>query len=919
MNSEKKPIPSENSSNSKRINLNITGMTCANCALKITNTLQTLPGVTKANVILPTESAVVEVEGNVTNIDSILKSVSEIGYRASISKFTYAPINTLSETKIKKLELTLRQNPGIHSISYDPEKNELKITFNSGEISENQLFKLIQEEGIEGKKSQGVIEQERESHQNEIKYRKKLLLFSIIFSTPVVILSELMMLTMVFHPIMQELNYLLFGLTTLIQIVVGSFFYKSAYKSLKANATNMDVLIALGSATAYIYSVFITFTNGHMHAFYGESVLILSFILIGKLLESVAKGRTTEAITKLIEMGASTARIERDGMEIEVDIDAVDLNNVVIIRPGEKVPVDGTIIEGKTRIDESMITGESISVKKEPGDIVIGGTINQNGLIKVKVDKIGSDTMLNRIIEMVRNAQTEKPPLQRLADKIGTIFVPVVILIALITFAYWYWIANLGFETAILNFVTVIVISCPCALGLAIPTAVMVGTGQGAKSGVLIKGGESLEAIHKINHIAFDKTGTLTVGKPQVIEIVPLNDTTEEKLLYYAYTVENGSEHPLAQAIVQYSQQKNIQLGKVEDFENFPGTGVQGTVDGQKISIGKLSLANEKKIDLSMMESIITDFQSKGHTVIIVLKNNLPIGLFSIADKLKPYSKSVLQKLKQMKIEPFIITGDHERTAKAIANQLGIENYFAEVLPSQKLLKIEELQQRPNAIVAMVGDGINDAPALTKADVGIAIGTGTDVAIESADIVLIQGDLRNLIASIILSRKTYLKMKQNLFWAFIYNLIGIPFAAGVFYYLLGFFLPPGLASLAMAFSSVSVVLSALLLKRLDLSKIKDQLKEEDIISESTASNLKNQNTMVMDLNQTSEEDNMSGKLVCSECGYEIPLPKHCGRDMILQGDHLICWMNLPQEQGGLGIECGSQAIPNHHGKPMLIK
>jgi Cu+-exporting ATPase len=813
-------------------------------------------------------------------------------------------------------------------VAYVQEKQELKIIFNSGEISENQILKKIREYGVEGKKSQGVLDQERETHKAEIQQRKHLLLFSIIFSTPVVIISELMMFTDLFHENMHDINYFLFAITTLIQIVVGSFFYKSAYKSLKAKATNMDVLISLGSATAYIYSTYITFW-GHGHTFFGESVLILSFILLGKYLESLAKGRTSDALTKLIEMGASTARIVKNGQVLDVDIDEVDINDILVVKPGEKIPIDGTIIEGKTRIDESMITGESISVKKETGDIAIGGTINQNGLIKIKVDKIGNDTMLNRIIEMVRNAQTEKPPLQLLADKIGTIFVPVVILIAIVTFAYWYWIAQIGFEIALLNFTTVIVISCPCALGLAIPTAVMVGTGQGAKSGLLIKGGESLESIHKINYIAFDKTGTLTVGKPQVNQIVPLGKITENQLLYYAMGLERGSEHPLAQAIVQYAEQQGIKPGLVVDFENHPGTGVEGKIDGEKITIGKLALTTERNIPLDMSNDIIEEMQNRGHTVVIALKNNAPIGLFAISDQLKPHAKAVVSTLRSMKIEPFLITGDHQRTAKAISDQLGIKNYFAEVLPSQKLLKIEELQQRPNAVVAMVGDGINDAPALTKADVGIAIGTGTDIAIESADIVLIQGDLRNLITAIVLSRKTYLKMKQNLFWAFIYNLIGIPFAAGLFYGLLGFFLPPGLASLAMAFSSVSVVLSALLLRKLDLNRIKDGIKTPTTeIQDGTP---QSEPSPIFSTTQSENETEMhghmemeggtasGGKLVCQECGLEQPLPKHCGRDMLpdpKRADYLVCWMNLDPKFGGM--KCGEQLIPTHHGKPMKI-
>ncbi len=924
----------------KRINLNIAGMTCANCALKITTTLQDLPGVRKANVILPTESGYIELENNETSIDTILNKISDIGYKAYLSKTTFkiASPPQVSESLLSQIKSKFSSIPGFYSLQYNSEKNELYVQFNSGEISETEIVKTIRSFGIEGQKSQSVIEQENMIQKQEIEYRKKLLFLSVILSVPVVLISELMMYTMLFHSNMQAWNYFLFGLTTIIQIFVGTFFYKSAFKSLKNKAANMDVLISLGSATAYIYSTYITFW-GNMHSghtFFGESVLILSFILLGKYLESLAKGRTSEALTKLIQMGATSARVERAGKEIEMDIDLVEMGDIVIVKPGEKVPVDGTIIEGATRIDESMITGEPISVKKKVGDIVIGGTLNQNGIIKVRVDKIGSDTVLSRIIEMVRTAQSEKPPLQLLADKIGTIFVPLVITIALFTFGYWYFIAQIGFEMALLNFTSVVVISCPCALGLAIPTAVMVGTGQGAKGGVLIKGGESLESIHKTNIIAFDKTGTLTVGKPQVIKVIPFGEFSEHDLLYYAASLEKNSEHPLGQSIVLYAESRSIEIGKTEQFENTPGSGVKGIIDGHEIFVGKTSKAEELGINLEMVQTTIQDLQSKGYTVIIALLDNRPLGLFAIADMIKPYAKEVIQRLKKMKIQPYMITGDHERTASSIAHQLGIEHYFAEVLPSQKLLKIQELQQTPNAVVAMVGDGINDAPALTQADVGIAIGTGTDIAIESADIVLIQGDLTSLIGAIQLSKKTYEKMKQNLFWAFIYNLIGIPFAAGLFYGYLGFFLPPGLASLAMAFSSVSVVLSALLLKRFDLSKVKEEIKrsgemeaekdngnaqEMELRKKAEKNGNVNETHSKMDMEMQMDEkgdEQMAGKLKCKECGHEAPLPKHCGRDMIPRGGKLVCWMNLPKEEGGMGIECGSQEIPTHHGKPMNL-
>jgi Cu+-exporting ATPase len=908
-----------------QINLNISGMTCANCALKITNKLENLPGISKATVVLPTESAVVVADTDQVDVDTILRSVADIGYRATLSKVSMHLAKPLTSEAFDNLKERFLALKGIEAVVYAPEKAEIRFTFNSGQISENQLIRTAKSFGIEGTKSRGILEQEQENYQGEITHRKRLLIFSIILSTPIVILSELMMLTMLLHHYMTEINYLLFVLTTLVQIGVGSFFYKSAYRALRSKTTNMDILIALGSATAYLYSTYSTFF-GHGHTFFGESVLILSFILLGKLLESIAKGRTSSALTKLMELGASSARVVRNGQEIDVDIEDIEVKDIILVKPGEKIPIDGTVIDGASRVDESMITGESISVKKKTGDVVIGGTVNQNGLLKIRVDKIGNDTMLNRIIEMVRNAQTQKPPLQLLADKVSNIFVPAVIAIAIVTFVYWYGIAGMDFEMALLNFTTVVVISCPCALGLAIPTAVMVGTGQGAKGGILIKGGESLETIHKITHIAFDKTGTLTVGKPQVVNLQVFHNVSEQEVLRFAASVEKGSEHPLAQAVVQKAQEMGVTLDPISKFENIPGMGVLGLVGAENVRIGKIEFVTEDlpANDLTMTENAFEQFQKEGKTVVGVRVNNQIVGVIAIADAIKPHAREVVAQLQKMHIEPIMITGDNVRTAQAIGKQLGISRIFAEVLPSQKLRQIEILQAQKGSIVAMVGDGINDAPALTKADVGIAIGSGTDIAIESADIVLIQGDLRNLIGAIVLSRKTYMKMVQNLFWAFIYNLIGIPFAAGVFYGLLGFFLPPGLASLAMAFSSVSVVISALLLKRLDLGKYKEQISKEinndlPVIPtpiENQTQKSKNSLEVQMEISNMIEsgENIMATKLKCEKCGQEAPLPKHCGRDMIPHEGKLVCWMNLDPKFGGM--KCGEQEFPVHCNVPM---
>jgi P-type Cu+ transporter len=907
----------ENTPKIVSLNLNIAGMTCANCALKINTKLQSLEGVQKADVVLPTESAQVIFDSSNTDINKILHAVSDIGYQATLSKIIISlqePLKIINEKKIKE---NLTETSGIFSVNYQEEKNQLKIIFNSGVISENGVMKSFLKLGVKGKKSQGILEQERENYENEISHRKRLLIISFIFVVPMFIIGQLMMRTTIFMGYMQTIRWIMFGMTTIVQILVGSYFYKGAYSSLKNKTTNMDVLIALGSGVSYIYSTYVTII-GVGEIFFVESVMIFGFIALGKWLEAIAKGKTSTAITKLMEMKATSARVLRNGQEIEIDIDEVDVNEIIIVKPGEKIPIDGKIIEGTSRIDESMITGESISVKKKIDDIVIGGTINQNGLLKIRVEKIGNDTVLNRIIEMVRNAQTQKAPLQLLADKASNVFVPLVILIASITFAVWYYIFSFTFENALLRFVTVVVISCPCALGLAIPTAVMVGTGQGAKTGILIKGGESLESIHKVNTIVFDKTGTLTIGKPQVTDIIALGKTTDKELLYFSATLESGSEHPLGKAILEKATEYQISLGTLSDFKNNSGYGIEGKVDNIDIQIGNIRYVNNLKIEISTHLPMIEQLQSFGKTVVLVIKKAELIGILGISDELKQYAKETIEELHKLKIKTYILTGDNEKTARAIAKSVGVRDYFAEVLPSQKLAKIEELQNKDGAVVAMVGDGINDAPALTKADVGIAIGSGTDIAIESADIVLMQGDLRNIVMAIILSKKTYDKMVQNLFWAAIYNIIGIPFAAGVFYFLLGFFLPPGIASLAMAISSVSVVTSALLLKRLNLTKIKEQIRlnskrpssQETITQDMKESKIKESELVENNIEKGTEVNNkMATKLVCEKCGQEEALPKHCGRDMIPHEGELVCWMNLDPKFGGM--KCGQQSIPEH--------
>ncbi|MFX1442914.1 MAG: heavy metal translocating P-type ATPase, partial [Promethearchaeota archaeon] len=592
-----------------------------------------------------------------------------------------------------------------------------------------------------------------------------------------------------------------------------------------------------GTTTAYVYSFLTTFfISGEV--FYEAMSLIFAFILVGKYLEHKTKGQASEAIKKLIGLQPKTATLLKDDGEIEIPIEEIEVGDILIVRPGEKIPVDGRVIKGKTKVDESMITGESQYVKKEVDSEVIGATVNQTGLIQMITEKIGKETMLFQIIEFVKDAQSRKGAKQRLADKVSNYFVPIVVITAVMAFIYWYFIAGAGLEIALLVFTSIVVISCPCALGLAIPTAIMVGTGKGAENGILVKGGDSLESINGINTIVFDKTGTLTVGKPKVTKVITEKQIAstgleEKELLYYAGSAEMGSEHPLGQAIIEEANQKGLKLISPTDFDAIPGEGVSTNINGKRVLIGNEKLFLENNITFENFKSKFDELQQRGITTILIGIDGTVKGIIGISDKIKEQTPYALQKLREKGIDLFMLTGDNRQTALSIGQELEFDekHILAEVLPNEKALTIKNLQDSDeNRIVAMVGDGINDAPALAQADVGIAVGSGTDVAIETADIVLMRGDLRNVVSAINLSRKTYKKMITNLFWAFIYNIIGIPLAAGLLFALTGYFLPPYLAAVFMATSSVSVVTNALLLKRYE-PKTKQQVEEMKLLTE----------------------------------------------------------------------------------------
>jgi len=612
-------------------------------------------------------------------------------------------------------------------------------------------------------------------------------------------------------------------LTIPVQYYVGLMFHKRAWQGFKHFNFDMDSLVSIGTNAAFIYSLFVilfpnffTGTSLEAEVYFDTAAIIITLIVLGRYLEAKAKSRTSLAIKKLIGLQAKTATVMRNNKEIKIPIEEVKINDILLIKPGEKIPTDGTVLFGYSSVDESMITGESIPVEKNIKDIVIGGTINKNGVLKIKATKIGKDTMLSQIIKLVEEAQGSKAPIQRLADKIASVFVPVVVSISILTFLTWYFIGpQPAFNFALLNFIGVLIIACPCAMGLATPTAIMVGTGKGAESGILIKDAGALEMAHKVNIILFDKTGTLTKGKPEVTNVLALNNSKEKEVLLYSSIAEKNSEHPLAESIINYAKKIKLKIPSPSKFENVPGHGIKAYLRGKTILNGNRRLMKINKININQYEELLNKFEDEGKTAMLVAVNKKIIGIIAVADTLKENSKEAIAEIKKLGKEIYMITGDNERTGKAIAEQLDIDNVLANVLPDEKAAKVKELQGK-GKIVAFVGDGINDAPALAQADLGIAIGSGTDVALETGSIVLVKSDLRDVVKAMRLSKFTLKKIKQNLFWAFVYNILGIPIAAGVLYPSFGFLLNPIIAAGAMAFSSVSVVSNSLLMRRYKL-------------------------------------------------------------------------------------------------------
>lgn len=703
----------------------------------------------------------------------------------------------------------LKKTPGVTNavVNYATEKAEVEF---DEMISIEKIISVIKAKGYSAhmQKDTSYKAQKKQKEQELAKLKFKVIL-STIFAFPALILGMFFMN----NPIPGQ-NYILWFLATPIQFYFGWTFYKGTWAAIKNKTGNMDSLIALGTSAAYFYSVYVVLFTNSTHQYFETSAILITLVLLGKYLESRAKGKTSEAISKLMKIGAKTAVVIRKGKELRVKIDDVIKGDLILVKPGSKVPVDGVIIKGHSTIDESMVTGESIPVEKKKGDDVIGSTINKVGSFTMKATKVGSETTLSRIIKLIEEAQTKKAPIQRFADRISAIFVPIVIFISIFTMMVWFSLVHSSFEFALLAAVAVLVIACPCALGLATPTAIMVGTGIGAEKGILIKGGDALETAHQLKYVIFDKTGTITKGEPELTDVVTATGVKEKELVQLAASIEELSEHPLAEAIVKYGKEQGHKMLKVTDFSSITGHGVKAKVGRTQYYIGNAALMKKQKISTTRLDSNLARLEEEGKTAMFVATNKKLLGIVAVADEIKPDSPKAVQMLTKMGITPYMITGDNQRTAAAIAKKAGIKNFFAQVLPEDKAKHVKKLQRKGK--VAMVGDGINDAPALAQADIGIAMGSGTDVAMESGNIVLMRNSLVDVPRSIRLSRLTMAKIRQNMFWALFYNVMGIPIAAGVFYAWTGWLLNPMIAGGAMALSSVSVVSNALLLKRKNL-------------------------------------------------------------------------------------------------------
>ncbi|MFC3882171.1 heavy metal translocating P-type ATPase [Bacillus songklensis] len=804
------------SQNIKEANLQITGMTCAACANRIEKGLKKMEGVEDANVNFALEKSTIKYNPDVVNIDAFQQKVRDLGYDVISEKAEFTITGMTCAACATRIEKGLNKLVGVTKAAVNLALESAAVEYDPGAASVQDMIARVEKLGYGASLKSEKQEDVAELRAKELETQKGKFIFSLILSFPLLwaMVSHFSFTSFIWLPDMLMNPWVQFALATPVQFIIGKQFYVGAYKALRNKSANMDVLVALGTSAAYFYSLYLSIssigTAAHMVELYFEtSAVLITLIILGKLFEAKAKGRSSEAIKKLMGLQAKTAMVVRGGKELEIPLEEVIVGDIIYVKPGEKVPVDGEIIEGRSALDESMLTGESVPVDKTVGDNVIGATINKNGFLKIKATKVGRDTALAQIIKVVEEAQGSKAPIQRLADQISGIFVPIVVGIAVVTFLTWFFIVDPGnFAEALEKLIAVLVIACPCALGLATPTSIMAGSGRAAEFGILFKGGEHLETTHRITTVVLDKTGTVTNGEPVLTDVLVAQGIEEKEFLRLVGTAEKQSEHPLAEAIVAGIREKGIELQDTAEFEAIPGYGIKAVIDEKELLIGTRKLMKQYNVEIDFVLESMEELERNGKTAMLVAINGAYAGTVAVADTVKDTSKEAVRRLREMGLEVVMMTGDNRQTAEAIAKQVGIESVIAEVLPEGKADEVKKLQALGKKI-AMVGDGINDAPALAVADIGMAIGTGTDVAMEAADITLMRGDLNSIADAIFMSKKTIANIKQNLFWAFAYNAMGIPVAA------LGF-LAPWLAGAAMAFSSVSVVLNALRLQRVKL-------------------------------------------------------------------------------------------------------